>query len=251
MTTDPNADTQPAISPNGNWIAFVSNRTGENDIYIMDIDGNGLENLTNSNSNDQWPTWSPDSNHIAFHSNREGENNEIYSMTIDGNNITNLTKNDADDIQPTWFEGKLFGFSTNQSIAFASNRENNSYEIYLMEENGATPTKLTDSPDSKDWQPAGAPAGDQIAFASDRSKNMEVYTMNIDGERVENITNNDEKDELPTWSPDNRYILFYIGGGESDPFWFYIYDTHTQKLLYLRTTRGIFPLAWLPALPRP
>ena len=53
-------------------IAFVSERDGNSEIYLMDANGNGLTNLTNNPANDHSPTWSPDGQQIAFVSNRNG-----------------------------------------------------------------------------------------------------------------------------------------------------------------------------------
>jgi Tol biopolymer transport system component len=71
-------------------IAFVSNRSGNWDIYVMDADGGNPRNLTKNRHNDWHPSWSPDGKRIAFASNRDG-NLEIYVMDADGGNPRNLT----------------------------------------------------------------------------------------------------------------------------------------------------------------
>ncbi len=92
----------PAWSPDGSKIAFVSNRTGSNQVYVMDADGSGTTQLTftirGSNLN---PSWSPDGRWIAFYSNRSG-NNEIYVMHADGSRVIRVTNNSASDILPSW-----------------------------------------------------------------------------------------------------------------------------------------------------
>ena len=72
-------------------IAFVSNRAGNWEIYVMDIDGQNPRNLTKNRHNDWHPSWSPDGQSIVFASNRDG-NLEIYMMDANGNNQRNLTK---------------------------------------------------------------------------------------------------------------------------------------------------------------
>jgi hypothetical protein len=82
-------------------IAFVSNRDGNWEIYVMNADGSGVTRLTNNPANDLRPSWSPDGKHIAFVSNRDG-NLEIYVMNADGSGQINLTNNPAEDWFPSW-----------------------------------------------------------------------------------------------------------------------------------------------------
>ena len=62
-------------------VSFTSDRTGNLDIYTIDVNGKNLTNLTNHPSDDFSPTWSPDGSAFAYVSNRDG-NPEIYVMTI-------------------------------------------------------------------------------------------------------------------------------------------------------------------------
>ena len=81
-------------------IAFVTNRAGNSEIYVIDGDGKNLRNLTNNPDTDRDPAWSPNGQKIVFSSNREG-NYDIYMMNADGTNIHQLTNHPADDWQPT------------------------------------------------------------------------------------------------------------------------------------------------------
>jgi TolB protein len=75
--------------PDGQKIAFVSNRDGNVEIYVMNADGSHPRNLTNHPAWDEHPSWSPDGQQIAFVSNRDG-NVEIYVMDADGWERRNL-----------------------------------------------------------------------------------------------------------------------------------------------------------------
>jgi TolB protein len=91
----------PAWSPDGTKIAFVSDRGGDDEIYVMNADGTDQTNLTNHGADDRNPTWSPYGSKIAFDSDREG-NRDIWVMNADGTGLTRLTSNPADDRQPAW-----------------------------------------------------------------------------------------------------------------------------------------------------
>ena len=79
LTNDIPLDSDPAWSPDGSKIAFISSRDGAFEIYVMNADGSGQTRLTNGLADNAWPSWSPDGPKIAFFSNRDG-NYEIYVM---------------------------------------------------------------------------------------------------------------------------------------------------------------------------
>ena len=72
-------------SPDGQWLAFDSDRSGNSDIYKMRIDGTGLQQLTRDPADDFRPQWSPDGRYIGYHSWRTG-NRDSYVMSSDGSN---------------------------------------------------------------------------------------------------------------------------------------------------------------------
>jgi TolB protein len=87
-------------SPDGTKLAFYRGPEGDHDIYVINIDGSGLQRLTNGGDN-LGPSWSPDGNWIAFTSFRDG-NNEIYIVQADGSRETRLTNSPTADWQPRW-----------------------------------------------------------------------------------------------------------------------------------------------------
>ena len=91
----------PAWSPDGQKIAFTSNRDGGGndwDIYVMNADGSDIARLTDGAGN-EYPAWSPDGQKIAFVSDRGGDS-DIYVMNADGSDISRLTDNSAGDREP-------------------------------------------------------------------------------------------------------------------------------------------------------
>ncbi len=80
-------------------IAFVSDRDGDYDLFIMDADGSNQTQLTNNSSDDWSPAWSPDGRRIAFYWFRDVDA-EIFVMDADGSNQTQLTIEGAS--HPDW-----------------------------------------------------------------------------------------------------------------------------------------------------
>jgi Tol biopolymer transport system component len=94
-------DIYPTWSPDGNKLAFVSNREGNEEIYLISPDGTGLVNLTNNVGNDFNPVWSPSGRYIAFLSNREG-GTHLYVMKADGTDQRKL-RDGYVITRPAWF----------------------------------------------------------------------------------------------------------------------------------------------------
>ncbi|MCA0453051.1 MAG: PKD domain-containing protein [Chloroflexi bacterium] len=187
----------PVPPPINDAVVFVSNRSGNDEIYLMSTDGT-LTNLTNNPASDTNPSASPDGNRIAFVSNRDG-NDEIYVMNSDGSNAVRVTDNPATDTTPVWSEdGSL--------IVFATSRDGN-YEIYAVNPDGSNPINLTNAP-SNEAYPAPSPDGTRLAYMSDRDGNNDIYIQATDGS-VLNISNSPTSiDASPTWSPNSSQIAF-------------------------------------------
>ena len=93
----------PAWSPTGEWIAFVSTDPGNDEIYRVSPDGSIVQQLTsNSYEWDKHPTWSPDGKQILFYSNRETGRRQLWIMNVDGSSQRNLTSDEFEDWDPVW-----------------------------------------------------------------------------------------------------------------------------------------------------
>lgn len=143
LTNYPGGDFRPAYSPDGQWIAFSSDRdyevkpdeqnpfsmqrTGE--IYKVRVDGTGLTRLTNSDTWDGSPKWSEDGSEIFFYSLRQGKIPGIATMNSDGSGQKILTDSSYMAISPHWLGGNRFAFSS-------LNREKD--RVYLLTYNRQT-----------------------------------------------------------------------------------------------------------------
>ena len=181
-------------------IAFVSDRDGNAEIYVMDADGDNPRRLTNNRGADNSPSWAPDGKRIAFSARREGhfENDfgityEIYVMDVDGGNEQRLTENRNNDWNSSWSpDGKR--------IAFESDRKGDvvNWDIYVMAVDGGNLQRLTENRVS-DSSPSWSPDGKRIAFVSYRDENTEIYVIDADGGNEQNLTNNPHSDDSPAW----------------------------------------------------
>jgi Tol biopolymer transport system component len=93
----------PAWSPTGEWIAFVSTNSGNDEIYRVTPDGSVVEQLTfNQWEWDKHPSWSPDGTQIVFYSNRETQRRQLWIMNADGSGQHALAPSPGDDWDPVW-----------------------------------------------------------------------------------------------------------------------------------------------------
>ncbi|MFQ5407509.1 MAG: hypothetical protein ACE5FI_03695, partial [Anaerolineales bacterium] len=188
-------DLQPALSPDGSQIAFVSDRdneVGAFQLYVMNVDGADVRALTEGESDNFEPSWSPTGDEIVFASDRNG-NFDIFVVAVDGSSLEQVTLDPADDRQPA--------FSPNgDRIAFVSDRDGNS-EIYLMEPDGREPVNMTFD-DAVDIDPAWAPDGESLVFSTDRDGNFELYLLSIAEVTFHRLTDTPKFDErMPVWLP--------------------------------------------------
>jgi Tol biopolymer transport system component len=160
------AGVDPAWSSDGNRLAFAS---GTGVLSVMNMDGTGLLQLTNQ---DAWqPPWSPDAASIAFMSSISGTR-QIYKVASSGGDAVRLTSNSLDDRTPSWSPD-------GQKIAFTSNRSGR-WQIWVMNADGTNQTMLTSAPVDH-YRPVWSPDGRRMAFGVWTGQRYEIWVMNSDG----------------------------------------------------------------------
>jgi hypothetical protein len=191
-------ETAPSLSPDGTRIAFVGDRDGKAEIYVMETSGDGVRRLTSNPARiDTDPAWSPDGKRLAYASGSAGEF-DIYVMNADGSGKRGVVLAPGDDAEPVW--------SPDGRLAFASNR-GGTYDLWLAAPDGGDPLQLTADP-GDEREPAWSPDGERLAFVSNRDGNDELYTATSAGLDGRRLTSDAASDRDPTWSPDGSRIAF-------------------------------------------
>lgn len=208
-------DDSPDLSPDGTRVVFLSARNDPDpqfpnfkyDIYMVNIDGSGLTQLTATDEAEDHPSWSADGTRILFDADYDNDGYfEIYTMRVDGRDLIRLTEGQHNDQFGEWAPD-------GQTIAFASDRNGN-WDIYLMGSDGSDQRALTDQ---ANWEvfPTWSPDGEWIAYVGlvPGSGNTDVYVMNASGSDPVQVTNDAGFDENPTFSPDGGWIAYQSQSG--------------------------------------
>src|SRR2546425_519091 len=176
-------------------IVFHSTRAGTFDIFVMNADGSGVTQLTNTTDQDVDAFWSPNGQRIAFNRfDNTFSTLQIVVMNADGSGVTRLI---SDAFATAWSpDGKR--------IAFASNRRGGD-EVFVMNADGSGVTQLTNNDFVRDLPTVWSPNGKQIAFQSTRDGDEEIFIMNADGTDQTQLTfNQGVFDAVPGWTAGRR-----------------------------------------------
>jgi hypothetical protein len=129
-----------AISPDGRRVVFVRETDGNYDLWMQDVDGSELVQLTSSEYGDFEPAWSPDGEQLVFISNRDAEGDvrktSIYTLELANNSIRRLTNaKRATDGGPAWFDEHTVVFHSNRSLKEPQKRTQTGWNIWQVKLN--------------------------------------------------------------------------------------------------------------------
>ena len=236
LTKDSALDFNAAFSPDGRQIAFVSERDGNMEIYVVGVDGSGLKRLTDNFALDDHPTWSPNGQRIAFVSTRQSAPagqawNGIYTMRADGTDVTRLSPDGVADYSPAWSpRGDLIAFAS------GSGRSGDS-DLYVMHPDGGQRRRVVEN---GGW-PTFIDEGDAIAFHSRREGNRwDVWRINLDGSSLKQLAKNAS---MPRATTDGRRLALVVHGGPHQQI--AVLDVETGKLTEVTTAQTDH---WNPAV---
>jgi Tol biopolymer transport system component len=200
LTDDRLGNFEPAVSPDGAFIAFSSSRDGDAELYVMRADGSEQRRLTAFHRDDWGALWSPNGGTLAFLSNRESAD-RIYLVRPDGSGIRRLTAaadtgaagHDVQESEPAWSPD-------GERMAFVRSTRAGESRIRVVEPATGRNRELSDGR-GRDGAPVWSPDGKYLAFTSDRDGDPELYLMRADGTGVTRLTRAPGADWLPRWLP--------------------------------------------------
>lgn len=195
-------NTDPAFSPLKDIIAYVSNRDGDDEIYLFYLNGDSTIKLTNNTYTDISPSFSPDGKEIVYVTNRDG-NWEIYKINLKNRYVLRLTNNRFWDCFPSFTpEGKFIIFSS---------KRNGSEDIYIMNNDG-TNERLLYATKYDETDPHFVKGN--LIFRSNMDGEFEIYQLNVGKKKPVRLTYNDYPDWNPRVSYDGTKIIAsrYIKG---------------------------------------
>ena len=219
LTQHPALDYNAAFSPDGARIAFVSERDGNMELYVMQRDGTHVERLTWEFALDDHPAWSPDGRRIAFSSTRQPAPagrawNAIYVMEADGSDVRRLSPDGDTDYSPAWSP-------RGDAIACASGSgETGGTDIWVMNPDGGDRRLVVEN---GGW-PTFIDGGAAIAFHSRRDGQWDVWRVDLDGSNLKRLA---ERASMPRATPDGTKLALVTHGGSQQ---IAILDLETSEL---------------------
>lgn len=191
----------PDWAPDGKQIVFDSLRSGNDQIYTINIDGTGLKRLTNNSQEDTLPQWSPNGRWITYMSTNNlstgGWDYVICVINSIGSGITELTLG----VSPYWSPDS-------KNIAY-SGVERGISDIFMIKPDGTGIKDLSNSP-ADEFGFTWSPDNKFIAYVTNINFNADIYKVCVDCESNKpiNLTTSDANDQNPSWSPDGTQIAY-------------------------------------------
>ncbi len=250
LTSDPGHDMMPSISPDGQWIAFTSNRSGNWDVYVMPIDGGKALQLTTDAAPDLHPSWSPDGNSLVFC--RFGEAARRWELWVLDMRTPTLSFFIGEGLFPEWCPIAATGSNGSDRILYQRARErgSRSFGVWTIDYgNGeaANPMLIASSPSQAYINPTWSPDAQWVAFAgvpndadwaerdAPRPSNADLFLASVEGGNRVPLTSGRGVDLMPAFAPDGT--LFFISDRSGhDNLW--MMTTHQA----IQTATGRVPM---------
>ncbi len=200
-------------------ILFTSDRTGNWDIFLIQSDGSGQDQLTDAPEVDADPAWSHDGRKIAFRSRRDGSS-DIFVMNPDGSNPINLINDPElsldDEFAPHWNpDGKTFSLYTDRFPPRGSCLSGFHQMALLVQEEGKYEVDLFDTIAGEQYSSTWSPDGRFLVFSSACSQSgFHLYLYDHQTGETSSLTSESISHTHPAWSHDGRFLVFakYVNG---------------------------------------
>ena len=239
LTQNPAVDVSPAASPDGQWIAFVSDRDGDFDIWVVDAEGRQTSRrLTENGVDDFSPAWSPDSQSIVYASDTEGNGaTNLYEIPLAGGEPRLVYSSEGRDGQPRWIGEWLYFVSGVPDDA-------STWEIYRLRNGGDEVEAVTQNDVRDAWPAAALPIG--IVFTTAGEGESSIAVMGTNGDNQRTLYDGPGFDWGGVVSDDGRWLAFTSDEAGIDQIYLMPVDGDAPRLLETGDN-GAFGVSWLPA----
>ena len=178
LTDTPGYDAEATISPRGDRIVFTSLRSGDIELYTMNLDGSDVRQITHEVGYDGGAFFSPDGSRIVWRASRPKPGPEL------------------DEYKQLLAQGLI---------------KPHALDIYVANADGTDVHRVTDN-GAANFAPFFHPAGKKLIFCSNvadpKGRNFDLFLVNLDGTGLERVTYYDEFDGFPMWAPDGKTFVF-------------------------------------------
>jgi tricorn protease len=237
--------TEPAVSPDGSEIAFVSG----GDVWTAPAAGGEAHLLVSNPANESRPLYSPDGRRLAFISTRTG-NGDIYVLTLDTGDLKRLTFDDSNDQLDAWSaDGRWLYFTSSSRDISGMN------DIFRVSVDGGTPMQVTADSYTNEYFSAPSPDGGAIAFTGhgfgfsqwwrkghSHIDESEVWLMRFGSKpSYEQVSEGGAKEVWPMWSKDGRTIYYVSDRSGAQNVWARELGGRARQVTQFRDGRVLWP----------
>lgn len=239
LTLDGSDNTYPAVSPDGRWVAFQSDRDGDFEIYVMNLVGGQVTQITRNDWWDRLPSWSPDGQWVIYSSDiRQDETFDLYKARPDGTDeqlvFSNGGRNSHVNYSP---DGKSIVFTSGSDPLDSRTWEILRYDLETQEV-----TQLTEN-EWRDASPSFSPDGETILYVTFRENDNAIAMMDADGGNRRIVYDGEGNEWAASFSPDGRFIVFTtVVEGEDE---LYLMTANGRDVQRITFTGGAFA-SWIP-----
>ncbi len=239
LTDDSRVDDYPAVSPDGQTIAFQSDRDGDFDIYVMDLNGGNVRKLTDNTVLDNVPSWTPDGKQIIFSSDTRNDGTfDIFAMQPDGSGLTQIFSNGQRNSHPRYNPAMT-------ELVFTTGAPLDSSKWDVGHLTIATDSfMLMTNNDTRDRSPCYSPDGKTILFLTggigDRpaAGGSALGVMNADGSDARILYDGIGLEWGADYSPDGKYISFTTVAASTGLDEVFVMSADGSNILQVTTTGG-------------
>ena len=207
VTVGLGADSDPALSPDGNFLAYASDESGNLDIWLLDLRSGSPVRRTDSPAADRRPVWMPDGGELLFVSERDGRPG-VWRMPALGGPATRLIP-DADDVAVS---------PDGEQVAFTRVSPSGETRIAVAPLSDVTGVRFLTRDGDGRWnhsQPAWSPDGAEICYRAQ----MSLWRVPLGGSRARQIVASNHFLRNPSWSHDGEHVYFSSNREGPEAIW--------------------------------